>query len=41
MATTLINTCATRYGIIDEKFAETVSQILEIKPQYLIKLKQI
>ena len=32
MATILANTCATRYGFIDEKFAETVCQVLEIKP---------
>ena len=40
-ATTLANTCATRYGFINEKFVETVCQILEIKLQYRIKLKQI
>ena len=41
MAITLTNTCATRYGFIDEKFVETVCQILEIEPQCLIKPKQI
>ena len=41
MAITLTNTYATRYGFIDEKFAETVCQILEIEPQCLIKPKQI
>ena len=41
IATTLANTCATRYGFIDEKFAEIVYQILEIEPQCLIKPKQI
>ena len=41
IATTLANTCATGYGFIDKEFAETVCQILEIKPQCLIKLKQI
>ena len=40
-AITLANTCATGYGFIDEKFAETVCQALEIKPQRLIKPKQI
>ena len=37
IATTLADICATGYGFIDEKFAETVCQILEIKPQHLIK----
>ncbi len=37
----LIDTCATRYGYIDEEFVETVCQILEIEPQHLIKPKQI
>ena len=41
MTIILANTCATRYGFINEKFAETVCQILEIEPQRLIKLKQI
>ena len=41
MATTLANTCATEYGFIDEEFVETICQVLEIKPQHLIKLKQI
>ena len=40
-ATTLADTCATRYGFIDEEFAETVCQVLEIEPQRLIKPKQI
>ena len=41
MATILANTCATEYSFIDEEFAETVCQVLEIKPQRLIKPKQI
>ena len=41
MATTLANTCATGYAFIDEEFAETVCQVLEIEPQRLIKPKQI
>ena len=41
MATTLANTCAIGYSFIDEEFAETVCQVLEIKPQCQIKLKQI
>ena len=40
-ATTLADTCATGYGFIDEEFAETVCQVLEIEPQRLIKPKQI
>ena len=40
-ATTLADTCATGYDFIDEKFAETVCQVLEIEPQCLIKPKQI
>ncbi len=40
-ATTLADTCATRYGFIDEEFAKTVYQILVIEPQHLIKPKQI
>ena len=40
-ATTLADTCATGYGLIDEEFAETVCQVLEIEPQRLIKPKQI
>ena len=39
-ATTLADTCATRYGFINEEFLETVCQILEIEPQCLIKHKQ-
>ena len=41
MATTLADTCATGYGFIDEEFAETVCQNLEIEPQRLIKPKEI
>ena len=41
MATTLADTCVTRYCFIDEKFAKIVWQFLEIKPQRLIKPKQI
>ena len=41
MATILANTCATRYGFIDKKFAKIVCQVLEIEPQRLIKPKQI
>ena len=41
MTTILANTCATGYGLIDEKFVEKVCQVLEIKPQCLIKPKQI
>ena len=40
-ATTLADTCATGYGFIDEEFAETVCQVLEIEPQCLVKSKQI
>ena len=40
-ATILADTCAIRYGFIDEEFAETVCQVLEIEPQHLIKPKQI
>ncbi len=40
-ATTLVDTCATGYGFIDEEFAETVCHVLEIEPQCLIKPKQI
>ena len=40
-ATTLANTYAIGYGFIDEKFAETVCQVLEIESQRLIKPKQI
>ena len=29
-ATTLVDTCATRFGFIDEKFAEIVCERLEI-----------
>ena len=41
IATILADTCTIRYSFIDEKFAEKVCLVLEIKPQYLIKLKQI
>lgn len=41
MAIILANTYATGYGFIDEKFTETVCQILKIKLQPLIKPKQI
>ena len=41
MATTLANICATSYGFIDEEFAKTVCQNLEIELQRLIKLKEI
>ena len=41
MATTLANICATGYGLIDKKFAKTICQVLEIKPQCLIKPQQI
>lgn len=40
-ATTLVNTCATRYGFINEEFIETICQVLKIEPQYLIKPKQL
>ena len=32
MATTLANSYVTGYGFIDEEFAETVCQVLEIEP---------
>ena len=41
MAIILTNICAIKYDFIDEKFAETVCQVLEIESQYLIKSKQI
>ena len=41
MAIILANTCATRYGFIDENFTKKVCQFLEIKPQCLIKPKLI
>ena len=41
MAIILANTGATRYNFIDEEFIEIICQVLEIKPQYLIKPKQI
>ncbi len=40
-AKTLADTCATRYGFINEEFAETVCQVLKIEAQRLIKPKQI
>ena len=40
-ATTLVNTCATGYGFINEKFAEIVCQTLKIEPQRLTKSKPI
>lgn len=39
MVITLTNTCVTKYGFINEKFAEKVCQVLKIKSQYLIKSK--
>ena len=41
MITILANTCATGYDFTDEKFTETVCQVLDIKLQCLIKSKQI
>lgn len=41
MAIILINTCVIGYGFIDEKFPETVQQVLKIKPQWLIEANQI
>ena len=40
-ATTLVDTCATRFGFINEKFAEIVCERLEIQPQCLTKPKSI
>ena len=40
-AITLIDTCATGYSFIGEKFTEIVCQTLEIEPQRLIKPKPI
>ena len=40
-AITLDDICATRYSFIDEEFAKTICQVLEIEPQCLIKPKQI
>ena len=40
-ATTLADTYSIRYGFINEKFVEIICQILEIKPQRLIKIKKI
>ena len=40
-ATILIDTCATRFGFINEKFAEIVYKKLEIQPQRLTKPKPI
>ena len=39
--TILIDTCATRFGFIDKKFAEIVCKKLEIQPQCLTKPKPI
>ena len=39
--TTLVDTCATGFGFIDEKFAEIVCKKLEIQSQHLTKLKPI
>lgn len=39
MAIILADTCAIKYGFINEKFEETVCQVLEIKLQCLIKPK--
>ena len=39
--TILVDTCATGFGYIDEKFAEIVCEKLEIQPQRLIKPKPI
>ena len=41
MVTILADTCATKDNFIDKKFAKTICHIFEIKPQRLIKLKQI
>ena len=40
-ATALVDICATRFGFIDEKFAEIVYEKLEIQPQRLTKSKPI
>ena len=40
-ATILVDTCATRYTFIDEKFAEIVCQTFKIEPQRLTKSKPI
>lgn len=39
MVIKLANTCTIKYDYIDEKFVEKICQILEIKPQCLIKPK--
>ena len=31
MITILVNTCAIKYGFIDEKFVKTICQLLEIE----------
>ncbi len=36
----LADICITEYGFMNEKFAETVCQVLEIEPQRLIKPNQ-
>ena len=40
-AITLVDTCATGFGFINEKFAEIVCERLEIQPQRLTKPKPI
>ena len=40
-ATTLVDTCATGFGFIDEEFAKIVCKKLEIQPQRLTKPKPI
>lgn len=39
MAITLANICATSFDFIDEKFVDTVCQVLEIKSKCQIKPK--
>lgn len=41
MTRILANTCAIGYSYIDEEFAKTIGQVLEIESQRLIKPKQI
>ena len=38
---TLVNTCITGFGFINEKFVEIIYEKLEIQPQYLTKSKPI
>ena len=40
-ATTLVDSCVTGFGFIDEKFAEIVCERLEIQSQHLTKPKPI